>query len=636
MAFQDLPIRRKLMTIILGTSGVVLLLVCTAFLGYEFFAFRQSSVQQISTLGEIIATNSTAALAFDNPDDATDVLKALAAERHIVAACLYDRQGRLFARYPADAASVDFPAVPPADGYRFEGGGLLGCAPVVQLKGSQRLGTLYLRSDLEAMYERIRVYSGIALLAAAVSSLVAYALSRALQRQISRPILGLAETARAVSDRRDYSVRADKLGQDELGLLTDAFNHMLEQIQQQNLALQRAYDDLRQTQAAIMQQERLRALGQMASGIAHDINNAISPASLYVESVLEKESGLSPRSREYLTTVLRAVDDVAQTVSRLREFYRQREPQLVLTPVAVNPLAGQVAELTRARWGEPSPQRAAAIEMKLQLAPALPPIMCVESEIREALTNLVFNAVDALPDGGTITLRTRLMERPAPGAGPEPEVRVCLEVSDTGMGMDEETKRRCLEPFYTTKGERGTGLGLAMVYGTVQRHGAEIEIDSRPGHGTTFRLVFPPPPDTVEFPAAAAVPPVPPRRRLLVVDDDEVLLKSLTSTLQDDGHEVVAAGGGQAGIEVFLAANQAGRLFDAVITDLGMPEVDGRQVAAAVKSVSPATPVLLLTGWGQRLTEEGDIPPNVDRILNKPTKLGELREALAFVEKPKT
>jgi CheY-like chemotaxis protein/anti-sigma regulatory factor (Ser/Thr protein kinase) len=374
----------------------------------------------------------------------------------------------------------------------------------------------------------------------------------------------------------------------------------------------------------------------MASGIAHDINNAISPASLYVESVLEKESGLSPRSREYLTTVLRAVDDVAQTVSRLREFYRQREPQLILTPVAVNPLAGQVAELTRARWGEPSPQRAAPIEMKLQLAPGLPPIMCVESEIREALTNLVFNAVDALPDGGTITLRTRLMERPAPGAGPEPEVRVCVEVSDTGMGMDEETKRRCLEPFYTTKGERGTGLGLAMVYGTVQRHGAEIEIDSTPGRDTTFRMLFPPPPDTEEFPAAAAVPPVPPRRRLLVVDDDEVLLKSLTSTLQDDGHEVVAAGGGQAGIEVFLAANQAGRLFDAVITDLGMPQVDGRQVAAAVKSVSPATPVLLLTGWGQRLTEEGDIPPNVDRILNKPTKLGELREALAFVGKPKT
>lgn len=632
MQFRNLPIQRKLMAIILGPSVVVLVLTCTAFLAYEFFTFRQSSVRQLSTLGEVIATNSTAVLAFANADDATEILGALKAERHIAAAALYDKRGRLFAQYPAGLPDSALPAAPQPDGYRFVEGYLVGFTPVVQVRGSRRLGTLYLRSDMEAMYDRLRLYGGIAGLIVVVLSLVAYTLSRKLQQQISRPILALVETALAVSNRRDYSVRARKLGDDELGLLTEAFNHMLEQIQEQNLALQRAYDDLRQTQAAIMQQERLRALGQMASGIAHDINNAISPASLYVDSVLEKEPGLSPRAREYLTIVQQAIADVAQTVSRLREFYRQREPQLVLAPVSLNGLVEQVAGLTRARWGDVAQHRGVFFEMNLQLAAGLPPVMCVESEIREALTNLVFNAVDAMPAGGRITITTRevaaqTIEGKA-AAGP----RLGLEVTDTGHGMDEETKSRCLEPFFTTKGERGTGLGLAMVYGTVRRHGAEIEIDSAPGQGTTIRLLFPVTAAAAELPvlpAAAAAPPAP--RRLLLVDDDPVFLRSLAETLRGDGHEIVAANGGSAGIEAFHAAQAAGRPFDAVLSDLGMPHVDGRKVADAVKARSVTTPVFLLTGWGQRMATEGDIPENVDRVLNKPPKLSNLREALASI-----
>jgi signal transduction histidine kinase/ActR/RegA family two-component response regulator len=636
MQFRDTPIRRQLMAINLATIGVALLLTYAGFLAYEFLTFRQAAARQLSTLGEIIATNSTAALAFDNQNDAAEILAALKAERHIVAACLYDREGRPFARYPDDAPGAAFPATPGGDGYRFEGGDLVGFAPVVQVKGRQRLGTLYLRSDMEAMYDRLRLYGLIAALVGGFSSFVAYTLSRKLQQRITGPILALAETAQAVSDRRDYSVRAARLGGGELGLLTEAFNHMLGQIEEQNLALQRAYDDLRQTQQAITQQERLRALGQMASGIAHDINNAISPASLYAESLLEREPNLSPRTRDYLTTIQRAIDDVAQTVSRLREFYRQREPQLALTPVDLNALARQVADLTRARWGDMSQQRGVMIDMKLALAPALPVILGVESELREALTNLVFNAVDALPEGGTITLATRLTAEQAREGRPVSAPYVAIEVADSGVGMDEETKRRCLEPFFTTKGDRGTGLGLAMVYGTMRRHGAEIEVASAAGHGTTMRLLFPLPATAVEPVApASAAPMLASRLRLLVVDDDAVLLKSLTETLEDDGHEVVAAGGGQAGIDAFAAAHGTARAFAAVITDLGMPHVDGRRVAGAIKSLSPATPVFLLTGWGQRMVAEGHLPPQVDRVLNKPPKLRELREALASVPAPR-
>jgi signal transduction histidine kinase len=626
------PIRQRLMTMILGTSGVVLLVTCAGFLSYEFLTFRQTAIRQLSTLGEIVAANSTAALAFDNEDDATEILAAVKAERHIVAACLYDRMGRLFSRYPATAPTGGFQPAPGRDGYRFVGGYLEGFVPVVQVRGSQRLGTLYLRSDMGAMYERLRLYGGIALIVVGISSLAAYILSRQLQQQISRPILALVETATAVSEQGNYSVRARKLGEDELGVLTDAFNHMLERIQAQNLALQQAYDDLRQTQQTIMQQERLRAVGQMASGIAHDINNAISPAFILVESLLEREPALSNRTREYLGMVQRAIEDVAQTVSRLREFYRQREPQLTLAPVSLNQVAEQVADLTRARWGDMSLQRGVVISLKRELAPVLPVIMGVDSEIREALINLIFNAIDAMPDGGVITLRTRLEPASADPAESAPAGRVVIEVSDTGVGMDAETARRCLEPFFTTKGERGTGLGLAMVYGTVQRHGASIEIESAVGSGTTLRLRFPLP-AAVAQPLAEAVE-LPPRAaplQLLLVDDDPALLASLRQTLADDGHEVFAAAGGQAGLAAFHAARADGRPFDAVLTDLGMPEVDGFRLAAAVKAASPATPVFLLTGWGQGVAPEGDAPARVDRVLNKPPRLRELREVLNLV-----
>jgi signal transduction histidine kinase/ActR/RegA family two-component response regulator/HAMP domain-containing protein len=390
-------------------------------------------------------------------------------------------------------------------------------------------------------------------------------------------------------------------------------------------ALQQAYDDLRQTQQVVMQEERLRALGQMASGIAHDINNALSPVSLYTESLLETEANLSPRARGYLETILRAVEDVAQTVARMREFYRKRESQLTLSPVDVNQLAQQVLDLTRARWSDMPLQKGHVINTKIELAPGLPSVMGVESEIREALTNLVFNAVDAMPEGGTLTLRTRLID-----IGETKNGGVAIEIADDGAGMDEETRRRCMEPFFTTKGERGTGLGLAMVFGMVQRHSAELELDSAPGQGTTARLVFTLPATILTAAAAPATAAKPASRlHLLLVDDDPVLLKSLRDALETDGHSVTTATGGKEGIETFQASVGHAKPFAAVITDLGMPYVDGRKVAVAIKEASAETPVILLTGWGQRLIADNDIPSGVDRVLSKPPKLREVREALA-------
>jgi PAS domain S-box-containing protein len=386
-------------------------------------------------------------------------------------------------------------------------------------------------------------------------------------------------------------------------------------------ALQQAYDDLRQTQQQVMQQERLRALGQMASGIAHDINNAISPVALYTEALLERETNLSDRARGQLEIIQRAVDDVAQTVARMGEFYRLREPQLSLVPVELNKLVKQVLDLTRARWSDMAQQRGAAIEIVQELAPDLPPVAAVESQIRDALVNLVFNAVDAMPQGGPLTIRTRVAE------GSRGQI-VHLEVIDAGVGMDEDTRRRCLEPFFTTKGTRGTGLGLAMVYGVAQRHGATLDIESELGKGTLVRMSFAVSAAPAAVTSGSHKPPVGPQR-ILIVDDDPLLLRSLRDALEADGHSVTSASGGQSGINAFVEAHAAGEPFPVVITDLGMPHVDGRKVAATIKASVPNTLVLMLTGWGRRLVAEGDLPPGVDQVLSKPPKVIELRAALA-------
>jgi len=388
-------------------------------------------------------------------------------------------------------------------------------------------------------------------------------------------------------------------------------------------ALKQAYDELRQSQQTLMQQERLRALGQMASGIAHDINNALVPASIYADTLLESEANLSEQNRKGVQTIQNAIRDVANTVARMREFYRLREPELILLPVPINALVEDVLDLTRARWRTIPREHGTVIEVSTDLGGRLPSLMGVESEIREALVNLIFNAVDAMPDGGKLSVRTRLE--------PDEAGLTCIlvEVQDTGIGMDEETRSRCLEPFYTTKGNQGTGLGLAMVYGIVRRHAGAIGIETQPGRGTTVRLTFPVAVATAAPPKRQPAAKRPPRLRILLVDDDLLVLEALRAVLEADGHVVTQADGGQKGIDTFRAASEQGNAFGVVITDLGMPSVDGRAVARAVKEASPRTPVILLTGWGAQMQAEGEVPANVDEVVSKPVTLDQLRETLA-------
>lgn len=391
-------------------------------------------------------------------------------------------------------------------------------------------------------------------------------------------------------------------------------------------ALKNAYFELRETQQMALQQERLRSLGEMASGIAHDINNSLAPAALHAEALLEREKGLTQAGRNRLETLQRAIQDVSHTVARMQELYRPRRAEKAGKLVNLNLLVQQVLDLTRSRWCDMPQERGVVIEIKQDLAADLPDICGSESEIREALTNLVFNAVDAMPKGGVLTIRTS-----SAGGHVFSQPKVLLEVGDSGIGMNEEARQKCLEPFFTTKGERGSGLGLPMVFNVAQRHEADIEIDSKEGEGTWVRLVFPALGKSEKPPVKAEEVALAPAHalRILVIDDDPILIETLADVLIGDGHEVVTASGGAAGIEAFSANLQSGLSFDLVLTDLGMPQIDGRRVASTIKGLSASTPIILLTGWGHRMLGEREQPAHVDLVLAKPPRLRELRSAIA-------
>jgi signal transduction histidine kinase/CheY-like chemotaxis protein len=423
-----------------------------------------------------------------------------------------------------------------------------------------------------------------------------------------------------------------------------------ERVAERTRELEDANRILRQTQLSAMQQERLRVFGQMASGIAHDINNALSPAALNSRLLLEREI-LGEDTRECVSDIHRSVEDVKHLVARLGEFYRVRAPQLLPAPVQLNGVLEQVVDLTHARWHDMPLERGFVIHIKMSVGADVPQILGVESEIRDALMNLILNAADAMPEGGTLTLRLYTVTQPsielneseefrASGrlAESEPLTRVRVDVCDTGIGMTEDIRRKCLEPFFTTKGERGTGLGLAMVYGMAQRHRAELEIQSEPHKGTTVSLIFPIVAGT-STPAAHHPSPPPPAQsvRILVVDDDPRVSRSFRRMLAADGHRVTVADGGQAGIDTFIAAIQRGEPFDLVLADIGMPYVDGRKVAAAIKAMSSFTPVVLVTGWGHSMNAVGELPLHVDRLLSKPPDIDAVRLAIFdLVEDPAT
>lgn len=412
-------------------------------------------------------------------------------------------------------------------------------------------------------------------------------------------------------------------------LLENRFLHI--QLQNQNILLEEQVRDrtgqledtlskLRLAQHAAIKQERLSALGTMAAGIAHDFNNALTLILGYSDLMLSgsKDAPDAPAT-SHLRAITTAAQDAAQIVRRLREFHRPDDGAETRVVLQLNTLIEQAVNLTRPKWLDTARKQNVEINVRTDLS-ELPLMNGDPAELREMMTNLIFNAVDAMPEGGTITIHTSLDDTDA---------RLCI--ADTGTGMDEETRRRCLEPFFTTKGERGTGLGLSAVYGIIERHHGTMEIESERGKGTSFCIRLP-------VVAASAVETVSEEKgdapasvgerilRILVVDDQEIIREVIQQQLAEDGHEVDIAGDGEEAAKL-MAANS----YDLLVTDQSMPGMTGEELAAVVRDKYPETAVILLTGFGGDGAETQDTPEGVDLVLGKPATSFDLRRAIVQV-----
>jgi signal transduction histidine kinase len=366
------------------------------------------------------------------------------------------------------------------------------------------------------------------------------------------------------------------------------------------------YEQLDRSRQRSVQVERLRAVGEMAAGVAHDFNNILAIILGRAELILATMS--TPDLRKPLGIIVKAALDGARTVRRIEEFTR-RSPRRSREPVDLLAVVRDVVEMTRARWHDQAEARGIRYEVTVEDT-AVPSVLGDAADLREALTNLVFNGLDAMPQGGRLTLRAV-----ADGA------RVRCDIEDTGVGMPTHLRERVFEPFFSTKTAKGSGLGLSIVYGIVTRLGGEIAVESTPGVGSVFRLWLP-----MAGERSAAQGPAPSGvshgARILVVDDEAEVRRALVDMLTLDGHVAVPYPDGATALRALATES-----FDVVLTDLGMPGLDGWGVARAVKQRHPEMPVGLITGWGDTINVADAAAGGVDILVRKPFQMRDLREA---------
>lgn len=384
-----------------------------------------------------------------------------------------------------------------------------------------------------------------------------------------------------------------------------------QQVQERTARLEETLAELRSAQEAVVKQERLSALGMMAGGIAHDFNNALTMVLGYGELLLPHMQQSAPEQEiAYLRHMIDAAQDATHVVSRLREFYRPATCNDVRVPVDLNEIVQKTVSLTAPKWKDKARMGGVQIEVLTDLQ-ATASVAGNAVELREVLTNLIFNAVDAMPRGGKIVVST----------GMEGDYST-IAVSDSGTGMSEDDRARCLEPFFTTKGDRGTGLGLSVVYGIIQRHGGMIEITSEIGRGTTFSIRLPLATHETQIFEAPKEAGVSRALRILVADDQEVICELIAEYLRADGHAVEIACDGTDAFNKFNPAR-----FDMVVTDQSMPGMSGQQLAGEIHKSAPGTPIILLTGFGE-MVDLGTPPEGISLIVGKPVSAAKLRRAV--------
>jgi Bacteriophytochrome (light-regulated signal transduction histidine kinase) len=477
MPFRNLPIRKRLLRVILVINGVVLTVACTAFFIYEYYNSRKNTLNKVAAIGQIIATNSTAALAFDNKEDATEILMALKAEPHVEMAVLFNEEGKLFCLYRRDS-TLPLPALAPLPAGHLFKGSILELATPVMLS-NHRLGTLYLRSNMGAMHERFQLYASIVIVVMALSFVLSLALVRLLTRSISDSILSLSKTASIISQQHDYSVRANKLGDDEMGGLTDAFNHMLDTIQTQNRTLRQFARTLEQKvqQRTAELQYANKELESFTYSVSHDLRAPLRAIIGYT-AILEEDysHNLDDEGKRITSVIKNNTLKMGQLIDDLLAFSRMTRQEVTREPVDMSALVQEVKNSLACQYDYG--------KVEWQIMP-LRPAQANRRLIQQVWMNLIANALKYSSKKEKAFIQI---------GGYQQEGKLVYFVKDNGVGFNQQYGHKLFKIFqrlHSMEEFEGTGVGLALVHKIVARHGGEVWAEAEENKGAAFYFSLP-------------------------------------------------------------------------------------------------------------------------------------------------
>jgi signal transduction histidine kinase/CheY-like chemotaxis protein len=586
-AFRQTTIKRKLIALIMLTSSIALLVAFGFMIGSDYLTFRSGMVRDLRTLAAVVGTNGSSALDFDDEEFAAKTLAALAATPNITTAAIYTKDGRVLAKYLRDKQSELPPEQPGSEKYVFKNGYLILFRPI--LRGEERIGSIYLQSTLDEMNARLARYAGIGGAIVLGASLIAFLFSSRLQRVISNPVLSLAHTAKVVSERKDYSLRAEKRTDDEIGFLIDRFNEMLTQIEEHEKEIQEVNEQL------VQSEQRARAATQAKShflaNMSHELRTPLNAIIGYSEMLQEEaqDSGQESfipdlkkinRSGRHLLDLINDVLDLSKIEAGKMELYLETFD----IPNLLEDVSTTVQLLMQ--------KNSNTLEVR---CPAnLGAMRADMTKVRQSLFNLLSNA-SKFTKNGKITLEA------AREISPPKADWIVFRVSDTGIGMTPEQQDRVFEAFSqadaaTARDFGGTGLGLTITKTFCRMMGGDVALTSEPGKGTTFTIRLP---TEVREPkaesAAASESSAAPNMEgtpVLVVDDDADTRQVLKRFLNRKGFPVECASSGEEGLRLARELHPM-----AIILDVMMPGMDGWAVLSTLKSEPEVRdiPVVMLT-----------------------------------------